>query len=408
MTFRAYRPDEDRAAVEAVWREVGWIDPEGDAEALGVFLESGRTVVAEVDGRAECVVNTDPGTLRYLDEEIQISCITGVTTSRIVRKRGLASRLTAHALATDAADGALLAALGAFEQGFYNQLGFGNGSYAHSCTFDPAQLTIEVDPRTPRRLTPDDWETVHRSRLARHRPHGGVNVLSPEITRAEMMWSENGFGLGYADEAGELTHHLWFSAKELEDGPYHVDWTAYRTREQFLELLALIRSLGDQVRSIRMSEPGNIQLQDLLREPFRMRKITRESPHEHRLTASAYWQARILDLPACIERTHLDGGPLAFNLALEDPIADRLPEAGWRGTGGEYMVTLGPESSAVRGAAPSLPTLRASIGAFTRIWLGVRPATSLSWTDDLSGTPDLLAALDRVLNVPAPSPDWDF
>jgi hypothetical protein len=408
MTFRPYRPDEDRAAVDAIWREVGWIEDDEGAEALGVFLGSGRTVVADLEGRPECVVNTDPGTLRYLDDDIPASCVTGVTTSRIARKRGLASGLTAHALAADAEDGALVAALGAFEQGFYNQLGFGNGSYEHWCTFDPAQLTVDVEPRTPRRLADGDWEAVHRSRLARRRAHGACSVLSPQLTRAEMMWSENGFGLGYADEAGELTHHLWFSAKEVEEGPYRVAWSAYRTRDQFLELLALIRTLADQVRSIRMHEPGGIQLQDLLRKPFRMREITRRSPHEHKLNASAYWQARILDLPACIERTRLDGGPVRFNLALTDPISDWLPAAPWRGIEGDYAVTLGRQSSATRGRAPMLPALRASVGAFTRMWLGVRSATGLSWTDELAGPPDLLADLDRVLSLPVPSSDWDF
>jgi hypothetical protein len=71
-------------------------------------------------------------------------------------------------------------------------------------------------------------------------------------------------------------------------------------------------------------------------------------------------------------------------------------------------VTLGPECGAERGADPALPTLRASINAFSRAWLGVRSATGLSWTDDLKAPPDLLKELDRVLALPAPASDWDY
>jgi hypothetical protein len=42
------------------------------------------------------------------------------------------------------------------------------------------------------------------------------------------------------------------------------------------------------------------------------------------------------------------------------------------------------------------------------LWLGVRPATGLAVTDELSGPPELLEALDWVLRLPDPKPDWDF
>ena len=58
----------------------------------------------------------------------------------------------------------------------------------------------------------------------------------------------------------------------------------------------------------------------------------------------------------------------------------------------------GPKSN------PDLPELKASVGAFTRLWLGVRPATGLVVTDDLHGSPELLAQLDQVVRVPVPAP----
>ena len=90
-------------------------------------------------------------------------------------------------------------------------------------------------------------------------------------------------------------------------------------------------------------------------------------------------------------------------------IGDLLDESvSWRGVAGDYVVELGPQSSAVLGTDDRLPTLDATVGAFTRLWLGVRPATGLAATDDLNGPVALLDQLESVLRLPAPRSDWDF
>lgn len=251
---------------------------------------------------------------------------------------------------------------------------------------------------------------VHRSRLARLRRHGTCSVTPPEMTQADMLWSDNGFGLGYIDAAsGELTHHFWCSTKAVGNGPYTIRWMSYQTKEELLELLALIKQLGDQVHSVKLYEPPGIQLQDFLNQPFKAREITSKSQHENRMSASAYWQARIIDLPGCLEQTRLPGDTVRFNLVLTDPVERFFDkENRWSGAAGDYIVTLGPSSSAESGRKKGLPILNASINAFTRLWLGVRPATGLAWTDELSGPQDLLAQLDSVLRLPIPQTDWDF
>jgi hypothetical protein len=409
VILREYNRETDREAVLRIWREVGWIEDDKQEEIADTFIAGCRGFVAEVDGSVECFVNTTPATVRYLDRDLTLAAVAGVTTSRVARKQGLASQLTARAVAADAADGALVAGLGVFEQGFYNQLGFGSGGYEHWISFDPAQLRIEVSPRIPRRVTADDWAAVHASRLARLRGHGACNLLPPEITKAEMMWVKNGFGLCYCDgPQGELTHHVWCKA-EGQHGPYSVYWMSYQTMGQFLELMALLRNLGDQVRLIKMCEPQGIQLQDMLQQPFKHRQMTEKSKFEGRMHASAYWQMRICDLPGCLERTHLRCDELRFNLKLADPIERYLDDnTPWRGVSGDYVVTLGPSSGAEPGVDDDLPMLTASVGAFTRLWLGVRPATGLAVTDELAGPSELLEQLDWALLLPAPKPDWDF
>ena len=409
MEYRRYDPQKDEPAIRRLWREIGWLR-RGEAEAMDLLVGCGRALVTDINGEAECLVTTTPGTLRYLKEELPFSCVATVATSRIARQRRLAKGLTALAVAADVADGALVSGLGMFDQGFYDQLGFGTGGYEHQIAFDPLQLKVRVKARVPSRITPDDWASVHAARLKRLLSHGSCTLTLPEVTRAEMLQHENGFGLGYYDGPhGELSHHLWCWAKDVDHGPYNVKWMTFQTREQFLELMVLIKSLGDQVRLVTMREPPGIQLQDLLERPFRQLQVSEGSRYESHMRATAYWQMRICDLGGCLAGTHLRGSSVRFNLRLTDPIHRFLgPTAPWRGLSGDYVVTLGPSSGAEPGRDASLPTLAASVGAFTRLWLGVRPASGLAMTDELSGPEELLKKLDWVLCLPNPKPDFDF
>jgi hypothetical protein len=410
MHFREYDAERDRDSVQRMWRGIGWLK-EGQEEAVDLFIAASHALVAEVDGDAEGLVGSMPGQMRYQQEELSLSAITTVSVGRRVRKRGVARRLVAQLLAADAADGAHVAALGMFEQGYYNQLGFGTGSYEHWVSFDPAQLKVPNPRRIPRHLLPSEWDPAHDSRLKRMRVHGSCNVLPPQITRVGMMTAKNGFGFGYYDaDGGELTHHLWCSAREPEHGPYTVLWTSYRDWGQFLELMGIIRGLGDQVRLVSMREPPGIQFQDLLDKPFAQRRARENANLETQFRAIAYWQMRICNLAGCLERTHLQGGMLRFNLELDDPVERYLGQrAPWPGLSGHYVVTLGPTSGAEEGQDEALPTLKASAGAFTRLWLGVRSATSLSVTDELTGPLALLEELDALLRcLPVPRWDWDF
>ncbi len=409
VELRDYDSGRDREACYRIWRECGWLEPGKEAN-VDLWFDASRGHVATIDGEAECLVLTSPGTIRYLNQDLSFSGVTGVTTSRIARKQGLAARLLARALAADAAEGLLVAGLGMFEQGFYNQVGFGTGPYEIHYAFDPAHVQVAVRPRIPCRFGLDDWEALHQARLNRRRPHGAINLTHPQLTRTDMAESTNGFGLGYRDAAtGEVTHFLWFSPKEVEQGPYKIKWSAWRTREEFLELMALLRTLGDQVHLVAIDEPAEIQLQDLVRQPLKHRRVTKRSDFEGTLFTAAWYQYRILDLPGCLEKTRLTGPTLRFNLRLTDPVEQYLePASLWRGVGGSYTVTLGPESSARPGETEGLPALTATVNAFTRLWLGVRPARGLAITDDLDGPPELLQQMEDTLRLHVPRQDWDF
>jgi len=410
MILRPYEAAHDHDAIKRIWKEVGWITKDEHEKALAPLLDRAAVAVAELNGSAECMVMADRADMRYFDQTLPIAAVTGVTTSRVARKRGLAGRLTARLVAERAAEGDAAAFLGAFELGFYDRIGFGTGSYVHWTNFAPADLVLPDGPsaRIPIRLDEKDWARIHTCREFHLRQHGSCIIRSPELTHFEMLWSDNGFGLGY-EEDGELTHHMWFSADNVEHGPYRVEWIAYRNAEQFFELMRLLQGLGNQIHTARMPDPPGIRIHSLLRQPFTYWQLTRKADMPHHVLTEDYWQTRILDLEACIAAVRMTGGSLRFNLRLTDPIAGYLEsDAPWHGVAGDYVVTLGTESSAEPGCDESLPTLVASVNAFSRFWVGAVPASKLAWIDEFSGPAELLHTLDEELRLPPIEPGWFF
>ena len=407
-----YNHERDFEAIKQIWIDVGWLDADDiddDEKGLEAMLNCSKAIVFPIDGVAECAVIFQEGYMRYLQEDLNLGIVAGVTTGHVARRLGAARKLTADSLATLAEDGAEIAALGMFDQGFYNQLGFGTGSYVSEVHFDPNTLNLKNRFRPPKRLSGDDWQAMHGAMKNRKRCHGGSWIKAPETIKAECIWSDSPFGLGYYDASGEELTHFFWGESEGQHGPYKITHIAYQTTEQLFELFALIKSLGDQVNKVQMEAPAEVQLQDLLDQPFRLRRMTEGSDHANWHEVNAVWQARILDVAKCMAKTRLDTQPVRFNLKLSDPVTDHLHQARqWQGVAGDYVVTLGPESEAIAGNDASLETLTASVGAFTRVWLGVREASALSLTDALSASPTLLAALDRALQLPPPHLGWDF
>ena len=146
--WRDYEPDTDEEAVARIWREVGWIDGDSDSdrEAFALFGKGYRGIVADLNGAPECYVATGAGSMRYQDREVPLSVVAAVTTSHVARRQGLAGELTAESVARDALDGAMVSALGIFDQGYYDRLGFGTGGYEVWRSFDPGHLRVPVEP----------------------------------------------------------------------------------------------------------------------------------------------------------------------------------------------------------------------------------------------------------------------
>ena len=403
---RDYR-DDDLPSVTRMWREIGWIehDSEREAEALGHFLQHGAARVGIVAGDAECLVHRTPGTIRYDRLDLPLCAITAVTTSPVARNLGLASRMTAEAIAAGASDGAAVAALGMFEQGFYDRFGMGTLTYLDFVSFDPAKLRVDPPRRSPVRVTRDDWPEVAGLMARRSRRHGAVSLDPPAVLRAELAWVTDPYlGFGFRGDDGRLTACI-VGTNPSENGPFKVQLFAYEGAPDLRDLLGLLRSLSAQLQQVQMVEPPAIQIQDLIDRPIRGSEP--ETP-EHRPwhVAGAWYQLRILDLATCIGARSWPGEEVSFDLVLTDPLS--AAEVDWPGLAGDHSITIGAPSSLRSGHRGDLPVLRASVGALSRMWFGVRPATGLAVTDDLTGPPELLDALDRALVLPPPLPDLSF
>lgn len=405
--IRPYDAARDLDQILRTWMEVGWIDSLDKKNALEAFFAEANVEVGLIDDEVECGVHWVPGSIQYQQADLGLCAITAVTTSHIARRQGLASRMTARALQQGAEGGHAVAALGMFEQGFYDRVGFGTASYDHRLQFDPANLMVDHVPyRRPERVTKDDWADIHAAMWNRMGSHGAIYLAPPRLVEGEVGLSDNPFALGYRDDDGVLTHMIYGELK-AEHGPFMVHAIAYRTTEQLLELLRLLRELGDQFRSVNIIEPAHVQIQALLREPLRERQRSLNSDMESFNRSIAWWQLRMLDVQQCVAARSWVGEPVRFNLTLTDPLSDRLDD-GWQGVAGDYTVTIAAESGAEPGHTDGLPTMSTGVASFTRLWFGVASATALRTTDPIEAPDELIAALDEALLLPDPVAGWMF
>ncbi len=409
---RDFDSERDKDAMFRIWREIGWIeDKKPHRESLDLYLDTCRTRVCEVHGEAEIAVSMLPGTMRVLEQELPLAIVAGVYAGRIGRQQGHATTLTAECVAKDAADGAAVSTLGIFDAGFYDRLGFGLAPLGRTATIDPRALKVPRATRPPIRMGLEDAESLHACHMSRRSMHGQVKITDWRQIAYEMNFNEEVFVLGYRDGADDAISHFIAVSPDGkgEHGPYVVWIISWSTREQFLELLGVLKSLGDQVHGFRMQDPQGISMQDLVARPFTWYRVTRDSPFQKRTLALSSMQNRICDLPRCIEAICLPGADLAFNLRLADPIADHLPaDAPWRGIGGDWIVRFDSKSTAEYGHDENLPTLEADVGAFTRLWLGGQLATNLSISANLRGPAELIDALDRRYLLPTPCIDNNY
>ncbi|TYB30627.1 MAG: GNAT family N-acetyltransferase [Candidatus Mcinerneyibacterium aminivorans] len=409
MKIRKYQHKKDFENCFRIWNECGWVGKD-DKEAMELELKKLGGIVAEIDNQVESLVVSTEGDIKYLNENLGLSVVTGVTTSLIARKKGIASKLTAKKLADDADKGMAVSGLTIFEQGFYNKLGFSSIGYHHYLKFTPESLNIRIKNKNYRRFSIDDYKKIHKSKTHRKRLHGSCNL--PEVyTRAELKYkSDEILILGFADD-NEIKHHICLRGKGKMNKPLNVSWMAYKNYNEFVELLGILKSFEDQIKLISLREPPDIQFQEFLKKPIFHHKLTEEGKYENTIKAFSYYQFRILDLEKCIEAIKIPEVNYSFNLLIEDPIEKYLEDvnSGWKGIGGKYKVHIGEKSFVEKGFDEDLETLETSVNGFTRWWIGAHKPEIIMLTDKFKANNNLIKKLDYTSKfIPEPAPDWGF
>ncbi|NNF55585.1 MAG: sterol carrier protein domain-containing protein [Acidimicrobiales bacterium] len=408
--------DRDMESVLRTWSEAGWWDDEdAQKEKISDFFmaNDGRTVVGLIDGSAECVVHRTLGTVRYDQQLLSLGCVSAVTTSRIARRRRLASRLTARTVAHLADEGCAVAMLGMFDQGFYDRFGFGTGAYENHAWIYPGALAVPAPYQAPQRFDLDsDSEELHEAMASRLSVHGGVVVGGERLTAAGMRVDDDVSIYGYRTD-GQISHFLAVVTTG-EHGPDRITQWAYQTPEQCLELLRLVQEWGDQVDVVRLTEPVWLQLQDFIVDPgAQLRRTKGSQTGALRIEADAWWQARIVDLAACVEAMGPVDEPFSVVVRIEDPVEPHLVNSGydgdWNGLDGTWRLSFGATHTAERISDGEPIDLETTINALTRWWLGVLPASTLVAMGAFECTADTADRMDTLTShLPKPQPGWDF
>ena len=120
--IRKYKPKDEEQCIR-IFREIGWMDgKESDGDVFGAYISEASPLVAELNGEIEVFVVTRTGSCKYQDGDIPFSAVTGVATSRVARQQGLASSVTARAIAKSASEGAVSRCLACSTKGIMKNL----------------------------------------------------------------------------------------------------------------------------------------------------------------------------------------------------------------------------------------------------------------------------------------------
>ena len=209
-----------------------------------------------------------------------------------------------------------------------------------------------------------------------------------------------------------MTHFVWLRAKG-ENGPYRIKWMGYEDGDGLLELLALLKSLADQVYAIRMLEPSRAAAEHA-------QKTLPQSGHCRKGYVQCGPKCACVVPAAGVGFAQLSRCTVLFRagyhvaqLRLEDPIDGVLAaedlaaeKAVWRSLSGDWVVTLGKQST-VSGTDAALPAVECSVNSFSRLLWGVTSASSLAISDGMKAPASLLESLDGVFTA-NPNPGWDF
>ena len=212
---------------------------------------------------------------------------------------------------TAAADGAAVALLGMFEQGFYDRFGFATGAPMLVARSTPPRCASTTAVSVTRRLGLADGAAMGDA-MRRRLPHHGRVTSTPRTHGRGMGIPRQPFALGYRD-GDRITHFVAGSLKE-ENGPFEIQFCSYETGDSCSNCSAAARTrrpgaLGGDDGTAAPAAPSAD------RRANRQRSRSRRGAHEP-APGSDLVAARVLDVPAVVSARQWVGPPVEFDLVL--------------------------------------------------------------------------------------------
>jgi len=278
------------------------------------------------------------------------------------RRQGHIRTLIKHTLAEYRENGVTLVALWPFSTSFYRQLGWSVANKFTRYEIPPEQLAFARGFEGEfRRLTPDDWDRLHRIDVG----FGGGTSLW--MRRSEEWWHERtlsnrGFGgvpyiYGY-ERDDELRGYVMYTADmDNDEGErrLRISGLAYLDEDAHLALLGFLSNHDSQVETIELWRAQESDLLDYAPEPNELDCTIRSGP-----------MVRLADVPAGLERFPW---PETLDGTLTFDVSDSLVEA----NDGLFEVSVRDGTPAVTGtgsdAAPDAD-VSVDVATLTQLYVG--------------------------------------
>ncbi|WP_227354551.1 GNAT family N-acetyltransferase [Haladaptatus salinisoli] len=262
-----------------------------------------------------CVCKHHWFTARVRGEWHGVAGLSAVASPPENRRRGLVARMLAESLSEYREKGVVFSALWPFDYGFYRRYGWGTVTKYTKYETTPDALALDTEPTGEfRRLDADDWELLGPVLDA----HGERYALT--LDRTEEWWRHRVFEGWLKDpyvyawmRDGEARGYIVYTVQEDGDDKQFRVWElAHVDDEAYRHLLRFVQYHDSQVERVRLYEPENAALLDVVDDPREVDCEIRTGP-----------MFRLVDVSRALERlSYPDGADGRIVLRVSDPLAE--------------------------------------------------------------------------------------
>lgn len=342
--------------------------------------------------------------LFFRGQEFPMLGIAGVAVAPEWRGQRIAQLLLEHAVHMGRQQKVPLSMLYPFQHGFYRKLGWAWVGQQHQYRVQTRHL-----PLSPERSQVVAYDADRHQAMLKQAYEQMARNRNGWLNRQEPRWqwrlqADPGRELFCYLEADRLLGYLILQYLQQDAGMVIAvqEWVAL-TPAAYRGLLGFLAALRDQVAVVIWNTCPEDPFPYLLREQQQAPQVGQTSSLfglNHRfgqIAGSFMW--RLIDLEAAFRlRSNQLTAPFQLTFQVADPIL-----------GNQTLPVQFADGQMQMAPSPTATVLHTSIDHLTELFCGLRRATDLVWTGEvtLEGDPQLLTLLDQAWQTPPPF-CWDF